>query len=342
MRRNKLFVTVGVIVVVTLIAAAFLGPSILGVLSGSGSLSVLFTDPPNVPSGVSAVYLNYNGVEVHAAGAASDSGWVDLKSSGTIQLTSLANEALTIASATNVPAGAFDAVRFSIVSTSVSYEGSNYTALYPGGTVTISLTSSVEVASGRSAALIIDFTPTVLSSGSAQSPQFNMSASATAYAVPAGSVAPTPTGAMTNISAASWWATLQRGYSAKIVSSTLTPNSFSVTVENTGANSISVSSFEITAFAGSGGAQMGLPSGAMSATFVANPDGSLSAQGPAAAGSYVLLLPGASQTFTYSGSDIVLTRSYGGGSANVVAGNSYTLSLWGQGIYAEYSVTAQA
>src|SRR5579872_277586 len=52
--------------------------------SGSGTLAVLMTDPPTVPDGTTAVYINYSDVQVHVSQDGNNSGWTDLQSSGTI------------------------------------------------------------------------------------------------------------------------------------------------------------------------------------------------------------------------------------------------------------------
>src|SRR5689334_14834462 len=68
--------------------------------SGSGTLAVLMTDPPTVPDGTTAVYINYSNIQVHISQAGNYSGWIDLQSSGEINLMSIINTTQTIA-ATN-------------------------------------------------------------------------------------------------------------------------------------------------------------------------------------------------------------------------------------------------
>ena len=68
---------------------------------------MLATDPPVAASGVSKVYLEYSGEDVHTAGSAAASGWVGLNSPGTIELTSLVNATQTIAS-TKIKSGSCD------------------------------------------------------------------------------------------------------------------------------------------------------------------------------------------------------------------------------------------
>src|SRR5579864_8651035 len=95
--------------------------------SGSGTLAVLMTDPPTVPDGTTAVYINYSDVQVHVSGAGNQSGWTDLQSSGSINLMSIINTTQTIA-ATNISSGVFNALRFNVTSAVVSFQGKNFTA----------------------------------------------------------------------------------------------------------------------------------------------------------------------------------------------------------------------
>src|SRR5271157_1694401 len=43
--------------------------------SKTGTLAVLMTDPPTVPSGVTAVYITYANLAIHFRDAGNDSGW---------------------------------------------------------------------------------------------------------------------------------------------------------------------------------------------------------------------------------------------------------------------------
>ncbi|MDH2901449.1 MAG: hypothetical protein PXY39_10805, partial [archaeon] len=43
--------------------------------SGSGTMQLSMIDPPNVPSNVVDVYVNYSSIQVHEANAGNQSGW---------------------------------------------------------------------------------------------------------------------------------------------------------------------------------------------------------------------------------------------------------------------------
>jgi Domain of unknown function (DUF4382) len=158
---------IGVIVAFALIAGGTiyftgsffgLGASSTG---GSGTLQVFMQDPPQVPAGVTDVYINYTGIEVHISNASgSQSGWYPV-TTGTqsINLTSIVADSKLLGS-TTLPAGTYNLVRFNVTSAVVTYNGVNYTAKVTSGMVQAALTG-VSVKSGATSALLIDISPTV-------------------------------------------------------------------------------------------------------------------------------------------------------------------------------------
>ncbi len=63
----------------------------------TGTLAVLMTDPPTIPEGVTAVYIDYNNLAIHVSDAGNQTGWTDLGSSGNINLLSVVNSTQTMA-----------------------------------------------------------------------------------------------------------------------------------------------------------------------------------------------------------------------------------------------------
>src|ERR1700691_686599 len=93
----------------------------------TGTLAVLMTDPPTIPVGVTAVYMNYSNVQVHVSKAGNQTGWTDLQTSGDINLLSIVNSTQTIAAA-NISSGIFNALQFNITNVVITFQGQNYTA----------------------------------------------------------------------------------------------------------------------------------------------------------------------------------------------------------------------
>src|SRR5579885_1638489 len=66
--------------------------------TASGTLSILLTDPPNLPANVTNVYLSFSSIMIHNTQAGDNkSGWYTVGGSGTIELTSVINLSKVIA-----------------------------------------------------------------------------------------------------------------------------------------------------------------------------------------------------------------------------------------------------
>ncbi len=203
--------------------------------SGSGTLAVLMTDPPTVPDGVTAVYINYSSIEVHFADAGNQTGWTDLQTSGEINLMSIVNESQTIAS-TNITSGKFNGLRFNVTSAVVTFQGTNYTAdlVYQEHTLYVWIPGGIVISDGQTTGAMIDMTPTVLLLGNTTDPTFAFIPAATGYTLPANSIANHPHVGDRNdynnrVSAAIWYMTR-----FQLTGASLGPNSVSVSVDNTG------------------------------------------------------------------------------------------------------------
>ncbi|MDG6906174.1 MAG: DUF4382 domain-containing protein [Nitrososphaerota archaeon] len=358
-----------------LISATILSPGMLAfgsvstVQSGqSGTLAVLLTDPPTVPVGVTAVYATYSDVQVHVADAGNESGWYDLHSSGTLNLMGIINVGQTIAS-TSVPSGIYNLLRFNVTTATVTYNSQNYSARIAtnnktGSQLTVPIIGGVHVTSGQSSAAIIDMTPTVLLMGNSTNPQFAFVNNARAYTIPANSI---PRALLlkehqVNLTAQSWWARIIDSARYQISSASLSPNSLSITVVNTGNVSEVFRLAAVTATISHRGGDVGRAS--VSEYFVVEPNATLAPITATskiqiawvlAAGGY-LVPPGATVTFTYSGPIVTgslaiqsQVTSRGTTSTTqitqntpqpVVDGQSYVITISGDGSPAQTEVVA--
>ena len=205
--------------------------------TASGVLSVLVTDPPLVPAGVSGVYVTYSDLAVHVSGAGNQSGWRHVSDGGTLDLMKLVNVSLTIA-AVNVPSGRYDMLRFNISSASVAFGGKNYTAFVPSGEITVPIIGGIEVAASKPSATIVDIRPVVMNIGSQSEPEFIIRPSASAFVVPQGQVTPEMAreGGRFELRGAAWWAQIQQSYTRNIAitGAALNQRSLNVTVQNRG------------------------------------------------------------------------------------------------------------
>ena len=366
---------VAAIAAVALISATILSPGMLALGSTStaqsgpsGTLAVVLTDPPTVPVGVTAVYATYNDLQVHVNGAGNLSGWYDLHSSRTINLMSVINVGQTIAS-TNIPTGLYDALRFNITAADITYQGQNYTAhvavsTAAGTQLTVPIIGGVQVTSGQSSAAIIDMAPTVLLLGNSTNPQFAFVNSARAYTIPANSI---PRDLIlkehqVNLTAQSWWAKIIDSARYQITAASLSPDSLSITVHNTGNVSIVYRLAAVTATETQKGGNIG--SAAISEYFAVEPNATMvpitatskiQVAWVLAAGGY-LVPPGATVTFTYSGpivtGSLLVQSQVSTGRVSsttqlaqntpqpVVSGEPYVITIRGDGSPAQTEVVA--
>jgi len=261
---------VGLILAVALIAGAALflaSPTTIGTPSqtssstqvnsstqsvgGQGTLDVLLTDPPNVPAGVTAVYVTYSNVAVHVRDAGNQSGWTNSNTAGTIDLMKLVNYSTTIASI-KVTAGVYNALRFNISSAAVTFNGKNYTAFVPRAMLTVLIPGGISVNAKNSSAEIIDVSPTVSNIGSESTPEFIISTAASCFRVPSSILLVTKNidhrGFILGLAGATWWHQIREGYTANVTISeaSLSASSLSVTVENTGSTPLNLSAVIVT------------------------------------------------------------------------------------------------
>jgi hypothetical protein len=316
--------------------AVIFSGSALGLLnvSPTGVLSVLLTDPPSVPGGVTAVYVTYSSIAVHASGF-NDSGWVTFSGQGTIDTMRLVNLSQTISSGI-VPALTYDQVEFSISGVKVEYMGANYSATLASGKLTVPIVGGVEVNATKPAAALVDIQPTVLNLGSQASPSFTISAGARALQVPPDEVSDSMRHLGNNFSLQGhvWFQSFTAHHSDRVTISglSLTSGSFSFTATNGGSDPVVIRMAILTPLGqgeGQGENQEMMGSMSDSIFLVVQADGALSLVsgppgqvGPLLGSGGFILAPGASQTFTYSGAISSLL-----GSTLISRGASYNLVL---------------
>jgi hypothetical protein len=323
---------------------------------GSGTLAVLMTDPPTVPDGVTAVYINYTDIEVHIADAGNQTGWTTLTTSGEINLMSIVNESQTVA-ATNITSGKFNGLRFNVTSATVTFNGANYTAdlVYQEHTLYVWIPGGIFITNGQTTGAMIDLSPTVLLVGTTTDPTFAFIPAATGYTLPANSIANHPHIGDRNdwknkVSTAIWYMT-----KFQLTSASLSPGALSVSVSNTGNATIIFHMVALTLTeTPSGGWMPSTPFGPISRNsefFVVAPNGSLLAltsdtkmgaiQTLAYAG--YALAPGSSATFNYNGPVTMGGFALFQGNAptsGIVPGQKYIVTVLGSGQHAQTGVTA--
>lgn len=305
----------------------------------------MLTDPPSVPDGVTAVYISYSGIAVHAEGFG-DGGWVAVSGAGTIDATKLINLSQTISSAV-IPSLTYDAIRLNMTGASVDFMGENYSAqVSSGGTVTVPFIGGLTVNSSVPAAALIDIQPTVLNLGTQFGPDFNMAAGARALQVPSSDVGNSlkDVGSTFNLQGDAWFNSFRSHHSDTLNStqSTLTPDSLSFSETNGGDDPLVVRMVMVTPAAPSGEGYGPFDSVAGSIVFSVGSDGSfvLLSGSPSQVGSLFgdrgyTLAPGATFQFTYSGTLMSLQ-----GGSGITEGASYYVTVIGSETLSVQTVVA--
>ena len=309
--------------------------SALGLLNtdSSGVLSVLLTDPPTVPDGVSAVYISYSSIAVHAAGL-NDSGWISFSGGGTIDTMKLVNLSQTISSET-VPSFTYNLVEFNVSKVDVDYMGVNYSASVASTRLVVPIVGGVKVSSSNPAAALIDIYPVVLNLGDQANPSFTIATGAKALQVPSVEVSDSmkKVGNSYSLEGHGWFQTFRKVHSSNVTvqDPALAPGAFSFTVTNLGTDPVTVRMIILTPVAHGGGLTMAMNSMANSIFFSAQSDGSLrlvngtpdQVESALSASGY-LLAPGSSHSFTFSGTIASLL-----GKQAVSSGVEYNMVLMG-------------
>jgi hypothetical protein len=362
---------------VTLIATAALTGSLPGVQNvnttkaGVGTLSIMLTDPPVIPTGVTGVYVSYSDIMVHISGAGNQSGWYPVNSNGTIELLGSVNFSQTLGTVT-VASGDYNLIRFNVTSAEVTYNGVNYTAFVPSSELTVRIIGGVEVTNSKPSATIIDLQTTVINIGSHSDPEFIIRPVVRAYPVPSSDVTVEMEhkGFRQDLTGQSWWTSLRERYTAnlQITTASLTSNSLSLTVKDTGNHSTVlglVTLSPLTVFLGGHGEYPGdyIPDSLLnSATFLILKNGSLvpvrnfiaQALATGSGGDQAReslyqslfgtvgynLTVGSSVTFTYSGTIVIGYPALEGSvSSTMVSGQQYVVTVLGTEAVASYVVT---
>lgn len=317
-----------------LAGVVILSGSALGLLNpqSSGVLSVMLTDPPSIPANVSAVYITYSALAVHANGFG-DGGWVAVSAGGTVETyPNLVNFSQTISSG-DVPSLTYNLVRLNIVGAQVEYMGKNYSAMVGSGEITVPFVGGLKVNSSGIAAALIDIHPTILNLGTQSNPSFTLAAGAQALQVPSSDVDGSfkTVGHTFELQGHGWFESFN-AKSSEISSSgvSLSGNSLSISVANGGSDQVAVRMVIVTP-ASSNGERGAFGSIVNGDVFAVESDGSLKPLSgtPGQVESLFndtgyTLAAGTTHQFTYTGTITSLV-----GDRGIVSGASYYVVVMG-------------
>lgn len=177
-------VLIGVIIIV---GSIIFGP--LGILStgptrpgsaGTVPLLIQLTDPPNVPVGTQWLNLTYSGLEVSLIGGGTQTGWVQINSTVTVNLLDLVNMSKTIG-ITQVPNGSsVSQLRFDIISVQINVNGTAYNVTTINNKLVVPIVTVPKLENLSSILLELSPTVTEIITGNLTAPVFVLIPSATA------------------------------------------------------------------------------------------------------------------------------------------------------------------
>ena len=148
--------------------------------SGSGSVSILLTDPPHVPSGTQALLVSYSSLKVLLSNS-SGTFWKQINISGTVNLLSLVNFSKNLSSF-NLPANSIvKRMSIRISNATIIVNGTNYPVILTKNNVSVNVFYSSKNSSTYN--ILLDMFPTVSAVVSGNQTTFIMSPSATAATV---------------------------------------------------------------------------------------------------------------------------------------------------------------
>lgn len=215
----------------------------------TGVLAAQLTDPPNVPIGVTHLYVNYQDIEAHTT-IRNNSVWFTIANNRTVDLLSIVNVGLTVGSAV-VSSGVFDQARIDINNATVTYAGKNYTMAVPESQIILPLANGgVTVGANQSSGFVIDLISSVFAVSNGHTPSFEFLPVARAVPIPSqtwNSSLAIAGSRLENITSHSWFAypKTNAGNNLTKLAGILGPDLLLVALNNTGSTPITISGLNI-------------------------------------------------------------------------------------------------
>src|SRR5690242_5277538 len=119
--RRRLAIAISLVVIGAGASGGFL-------FYGPSNVQVSIRDPPQSPysSSISAIYVTFTSIDVHAANAGNDSGWHQITSNTSVNLFTVINVSSVLGKA-SPPAGKYTELRFNVSQVIVTISAVNVT-----------------------------------------------------------------------------------------------------------------------------------------------------------------------------------------------------------------------
>lgn len=164
-------VTAAIFLVLVISGIAYLyGPSLFPRAS-STYVPISITDPPQVPAGTQALYINYSSLKVQV-GQDGGSVWMPLNASGRLELLGLVNASQVIGGVSVGPNSRVESVAFNIVSASITIDNVSYPVNPQSNQVVAELDYNGSV--NTSSNILLDFSPVIVPLSTNNSASFVM------------------------------------------------------------------------------------------------------------------------------------------------------------------------
>ena len=169
------------IVVVAIVAVVFLIHYIQFGAVSTGNVILSLTDPANVPSGTQNLSITYSAISVHTIGS-NTSGWTNLSASGGVDLLSLSNSSIVLAS-TSIPNGTkINMLAFNVSNAQITINNTVYKVILPSNRIIAHINSTQSI--NGTVKVLLDLSPTVVTIVTANSTVFIMVPSIRAVIIP--------------------------------------------------------------------------------------------------------------------------------------------------------------
>lgn len=185
-KKNLYMIAIAVLIIVAGLFAysEYSGVSPINTVSGAAnSVFVSLTDPANVPSGTTALTVNYSDIQLHVSHGSS-SGWITVNGAGSVNLLSIINITTVLGSVNLSNGSVIDMARFNITSGSIDINNTAYPLFIPSHMVKGNVSLSPAVNGTEN--LVMDLSPTVVTIFTANSTVFILVPSVRAVMVGAG------------------------------------------------------------------------------------------------------------------------------------------------------------
>jgi hypothetical protein len=214
-----------------------------------GTMAVQIADSLNLPSGVTAVYLQYSDIEVHTI-FGNSSYWVRVATGNSLDLSDLSSNGITVG-VTAIPSETYDAARMIITSTFVTFEGKNLTTILPETEISVPIGErGIDLFPNATDGILFDVSPTIVPLASSTGTEFELIPYAEVLAIPTSVPAADYAilGSSVDLDSQPWFTATQTNLPGNltVVAALVSDNAMLVVLKNTGNATITINGLSLS------------------------------------------------------------------------------------------------